>query len=183
MLLDTSSSRGVSPKAFGVELEPTNGLIILTCHATNGVFFWKDTKDAKPKHLKRGDQFYVRSGRTWIIVVGNVQIALIPIVRDKDSNSLFHKNLNACKGGLVKEVPKPSIEWLRIQASDQNPPPITPAPRDFTGIWGKYTTAGTVRKGGMDNVSRLDTLYSVLYCSSRRFGSIANAELTDHGLY
>ena len=181
MLLDTSSSRGISPKAFTIELDRYTGVTILTCQATNGVFFWRETKDAQPKHLQRGDQFFVRGNRTWIIVVGNVQIALIPIVRDNTTQSAYRRNFNAYKGGLVKDIP--NVEKLRIEASEHNPPPRIPVPRDLTGIRGNYTTAGKVSNGGINNVSGLDTLYPVLYFLSRHFSGSANAELVDHGLY
>ena len=178
MLLDTSSSRGVSPKAFTVELDRGRGIIVLTCQAANGVFFWRDTENAKPRHLRRGDRCHVRGGRNWVVAIGNVRIALIPIVRDNDVQSAYHKNFYAYKGSLIKEMP--DVEQLRIEASDLAPQPIT---EDLKGIRGKYTTAGAINHGGGGNVSGLETLYPVLYCLSRCFGSIANVELVDHGFF
>lgn len=156
--------------------------IILECLAPQGIFYRQDTQAHQRQHLKHGGQLCLQKRCTWIIILGSIQIALTPVLRDPTVQNLYNKNFYSDSGSLVKRVA--DAEGLMFHpVTSATSASNSSAPRLLTGIWGEYTTGRRAGDGGNAIVSGLDKLFSVPYCSSCIYGSIANAELADHGLH
>ena len=173
VLLDTASNRGVGSRSFSIYFHHESHDIFLRCLAYHGIFYREDTENLELKKLSQGSPLRIPPEKTWIIVVGSVQIALSAVVRDQSKQQEFNQNLEDIIGRLGDG--DPNVEGLGL-----DPPGTstmeTPDTRVLKGIWGNYTAAGgKVGEGSYAWVSLVDIRFPDLYCSSCPFGSIADA--------
>lgn len=173
------SSRGVGNKSFSIDHHHETHDILLKCLARNGIFYRGDTENDLKK-LSQGSPLRLTPGKTLIVVVGGVQIALSAIVRNNSDQEAFDRNLRDYIRPFGFGKGDPNVGGLELHGSGSSKE--TPATRVFKGIWGSYTAAERVGGGSFAWVSPVDTLFPVSYCSSCPFGSITNAEFADHGL-
>ncbi len=166
--------------AFNIKHHRLNQDLILNCLANKGIFFRENTEDLQLRRLLPGSPICLQPGHTWIIVLGNIQIALTAVTRDHSQQQAYDRNLKDYVRDLAKAVP--DVAKLKVHASATSTMD-TPDTRVLQGVWGNYTTTRGVGFGGMGNVCVLDTPFLDLYSSSSLFSSIANAELADHGLH
>ena len=92
VLLDSKNDRGVGSKSFRITHHRETLDTVLQCLAHQGIFY-REVTEKELKKLSQGSSLPLSPAKTWIIVVGSVQIALKGIVRDPSEQESFEENL------------------------------------------------------------------------------------------